>query len=130
MANEITRTITTPDGTVTVTHADGLPPPPMIHRGDGDHFPAWLFVLTLFVIAGLIRTAIRALAGDTCRGRRAEKMAALAGGIAPGRQTELLVQENEKLRGQVTRLEERVAVLERIVTDPARRVADEIESLR
>ncbi|MDT7933909.1 MAG: hypothetical protein RQ833_04800 [Sphingomonadaceae bacterium] len=46
------------------------------------------------------------------------------------RAQQLLTNENERLRGQVTRLEERVAVLERIVTDPAKRVADEIEALR
>lgn len=42
----------------------------------------------------------------------------------------LLSNENEKLTGQVSRLEERIAVLERIATDPAERVAREIEKLR
>ena len=46
------------------------------------------------------------------------------------RQVELLSGENEKLRGQVSRLEERIAVLERIATDPAERTAREIEKLR
>lgn len=46
------------------------------------------------------------------------------------RQVELLSTENDKLRGQVGRLEERLAVLERIATDPSRRIADEIDSLR
>jgi hypothetical protein len=46
------------------------------------------------------------------------------------RQVELLSTENEKLRGQVSRLEERIAVLERIATDPAERTAREIEKLR
>ena len=46
------------------------------------------------------------------------------------RQVELLSSENEKLRGQVSRLEERIAVLERIATDPAERTAREIEQLR
>lgn len=41
-----------------------------------------------------------------------------------------LAQENEALRGTVGRLEERMAVLERIATDPAERTAREIESLR
>lgn len=42
----------------------------------------------------------------------------------------LLSNENEKLTGQVGRLEERIAVLERIATDPAERTAREIEALR
>lgn len=47
-----------------------------------------------------------------------------------GRQIELLSTENEGLKGQVSRLEERIAVLERIATDPAERTAREIENLR
>ncbi len=46
------------------------------------------------------------------------------------RQVAQLTGENEKLRGQVGRLEERIAVLERIATDPAERTAREIENLR
>ena len=46
------------------------------------------------------------------------------------RRVELLEDENGRLRGQVARLEERLAVLERIATDPAERTAREIENLR
>jgi len=46
------------------------------------------------------------------------------------RRIELLTNENERLTGQVSRLEERIAVLERIATDPAERTAREIEQLR
>jgi hypothetical protein len=42
----------------------------------------------------------------------------------------LLTSENERLHGQVSRLEERIAVLERIATDPAERTARAIEELR
>jgi hypothetical protein len=42
----------------------------------------------------------------------------------------LLTNENAGLKGQVSRLEERIAVLERIATDPAERTAREIEQLR
>ncbi|RYY24123.1 MAG: hypothetical protein EOP62_17635 [Sphingomonadales bacterium] len=42
----------------------------------------------------------------------------------------LLSSENERLTGQVSRLEERIAVLERIATDPAERTAREIDALR
>jgi hypothetical protein len=43
---------------------------------------------------------------------------------------ELLSSENARLTGQVSRLEERISVLERIVTDPADRTAREIDQLR
>lgn len=49
---------------------------------------------------------------------------------ASERKVELLSNENERLTGQVSRLEERIAVLERIATDPAERTAREIEALR
>jgi hypothetical protein len=43
---------------------------------------------------------------------------------------ELLTNENDSLKGQMSRLEERLAVLERIATDPSERTAREIEQLR
>ena len=46
------------------------------------------------------------------------------------RKIELLTNENARLTGQLGRLEERLAVLERIATDPAERTAREIENLR
>jgi len=41
-----------------------------------------------------------------------------------------LAQENTQLKADVSRLEERLKVLERIATDPAKRLEDEIERLR
>ncbi len=49
---------------------------------------------------------------------------------AGARENERLTRENEALKRNVGRLEERMAVLERIATDPAERTAREIESLR
>ena len=46
------------------------------------------------------------------------------------RQNELLAAENERLKSQVLRVEERVAVLERIATEPGTRITREIESLK
>jgi hypothetical protein len=47
-----------------------------------------------------------------------------------GRKIDLLSSENERLTGRISRLEERIAVLERIATDPSTRTAREIEALR
>lgn len=46
------------------------------------------------------------------------------------RKIELLSSENERLTGQIGRLQDRIAVLERIATDKPARLADEIDSLR
>jgi hypothetical protein len=46
------------------------------------------------------------------------------------RKVELLSSENEKLHGKISRLEERIAVLERIATDKPSRLSAEIENLR
>jgi len=50
--------------------------------------------------------------------------------LTASRKIEWLSSENEGLKGQIGRLEERLAVLERIATDPAERTAREIEKLR
>jgi hypothetical protein len=47
-----------------------------------------------------------------------------------GRDESPLERENEQLKRTIGRLEERLAVLERIATDPAERTAREIERLR
>ena len=82
---------------------------------------AFIIVMTSIVVVGsLIKTWIATrhrtpVAGDA---------------LAATREVELLSAENANLKGQVGRLEERLAVLERIATDPAERTAREIEQLR
>ena len=44
--------------------------------------------------------------------------------------TKQLVAENEALKTNVARLEDRLKVLERIATDPSRQLADDIDNLR
>ena len=46
------------------------------------------------------------------------------------RQVALLTDENSAMKAQLARLEERIAVLERLATDPAERTARQIEQLR
>jgi hypothetical protein len=50
--------------------------------------------------------------------------------VADAQENARLAHENESLRLTSRRLEERIAVLERIATDPAERTAREIEELR
>ena len=52
------------------------------------------------------------------------------GGSKPEKTLEAIDQENERLRALVTRLQDRVATLEVIATDPGERTARQIEHLR
>jgi len=87
-----------------------------------------IFVIALVAISTvgwIVTTAIRAhygypLESGSCSGKSAKK----------DDSAKLLVAENEQLRANVGRLEERLRVLERIATDPSRQLADEIETLR
>ena len=52
------------------------------------------------------------------------------GDLNADRKIELVSQENGQLKDKIGRLEERIAVLERIATDAPARLSDEIEKLR
>ena len=77
-----------------------------------------LLIIAMVMVTAIVTTWIQARA-PARTGEPAEK-----------REVELLTHENAGLKGQVSRLEERIAVLERIATDPAERTAREIEQLR
>ena len=53
-----------------------------------------------------------------------------SGEIETRRAAELMARENDQLKGQIGRLEERIATLERIATDPSERISREIDNLR
>lgn len=120
-------------GRAVITVPDRPVPEVKIIRGEDkdDGMGFGLFVLGIVALVMLFRafqhwTAVKA--GYPIRwGKR---MIERGQGPETARRVELLASENDKLRQQVGRLEERVAVLERIATDPARRVAAEIEALR
>ena len=54
----------------------------------------------------------------------------MAQALDDARKVQLLTSENEALTAKLARMEERMAVMERIVTDPAERTAREIDALR
>jgi hypothetical protein len=88
-----------------------------------------LAIIAMSIVAWVITTAIRARHGYPVEnewGGLTHKAPALD----QQRQTELLTQENEALRGKLSRIEERVAVLERIATDKASRLSNDIDALR
>jgi hypothetical protein len=95
-----------------------------------------LFVLAIIgmgIIGGIIKMSIRAKHGyplEDRNSRRNRFRGNDGNDIEAQRKIELLSSENERLTGQIGRLEERLRVLERIATDPAERVSREIEDLR
>lgn len=85
-------------------------------------------IIAISTFGWLVSTWIRAKHGYPVE----NEWSGMTGKADPGakREIELLTNENERLTGQIGRLEERIAVLERIATDPAARTAREIDSLR
>lgn len=81
--------------------------------------------LALLVAFWILFATIR-----TIRRRSRKPEAAALSSPAADRQIELLTGLNERLEDKVVRLEDRIAVLERIATDPAERTARDIEALR
>lgn len=96
------------------------------------HSPGFVLALiAMSMVAFMITTAIRAKHGYPLQ----DDWSGWGGtsgkeNLDADRKVHLLTSENEKLTGQVSRLEERIAVLERIATDPATRTYAEIEALR
>lgn len=91
---------------------------------------AWFIIaiIAITTIGWVVTTAIRARNGYPIENEwggtttRAETPAVEA--------TRALQAENDRLKTQVGKLEERIRVLERIATDPSRQLADQIEKLR
>ena len=83
-----------------------------------------LAIIAMSFLAWIITTAIRARHGypltDDWGGKVHKQDPA----------TDKLVSENKQLKETVDRLEDRLKVLERIATDPSRRLADDIDNLR
>lgn len=86
-----------------------------------------LAIIAMVLLAKIITTVVRARHGyplEDDRGRRRRR-----GGDGDNENC-LLTNENRELTGKVQQLEDRLAVLERIATDPGRRLSDEIDRLR
>jgi uncharacterized protein YlxW (UPF0749 family) len=88
----------------------------------GDEITALVVILMMLTFMSV--TVLTVLRG---RQRIDEIKASAAAASAAGGDAE---RENEALRAEVGRLQQRIGTLETIVTDPADRTAREIESLR
>ena len=99
------------------------------------HDASWMvpvLIVSAVMARGAFTTWVKAKHGYPLEDKRDRRARRHGGGepLEDGRKVALLTSENERLHGQVGRLEERIAVLERIVTDPAERTAREIDALR
>ena len=83
-----------------------------------------LAIIAMSFVAWIITTAIRARHGYPLEGEWGGTVS------KEGPATKQLVAENEALKTNVARLEDRLKVLERIATDPSKRLADDIDNLR
>ena len=84
----------------------------------------------IVIMTMVVSVAVIMLSWVRGRHRLAELKAGADRKLDADRHIELLSDENAGLKGQVSRLEARIAVLERIATDPSERTAREIEQLR
>jgi hypothetical protein len=88
-------------------------------------------IVALLTVGWLVNNWIRAKHGYPLEDEWGGKTALTDGDYPEAeRKIMLLSNENEALNGKISHLEERVAVLERIVTDKAGRLSEEIERLR
>ncbi len=89
-----------------------------------------------FILAIIAMSTIGWIATSWIRARHGYPVEGEWGGTSSkddpkaARKIELLSNENEQLTGKVTRLGDRIAVLERIVTDKPARLSAEIDGLR
>jgi cell division protein FtsB len=84
-----------------------------------------VLVIAIAMTAWVVTTAIRARHGYPLTDDWGNTVHPTRSG-----ETEKLAAENQQLKATVERLEDRLKVLERIATDPTKRLADEIEQLR
>ena len=87
-----------------------------------------LAIIAMSFIGWIITTAIRAKHGYPLEGEWGGTVN--KNDAETTRQNDILERENAMLRGKVGRLEERMAVLERIATDAPARLTAEIDKLR
>ncbi len=84
---------------------------------------ATAFMVVAIVLIVTIGRVLRARYGEQPRLRRRDRYALSQNDGASQA-------EAERLRGEVTRLNERIQVLERLATDPGKRLSDEIDALK
>ena len=89
--------------------------------------PFVIAIIAIVMVSWVITTAIRTRHGYPLTDDWGNAVHPLKKDDEP---TKALVEENKHLKANVERLEGRLKVLERIATDPTKRLSDEIDGLR
>ncbi len=87
-------------------------------------FAVFIPIVSIIATAWVIVAVVRARQG------KGNPATGKSMSVGEARENVQLARENEDLKLTIERLEDRLAVLERIATDPAERTAREIERLR
>ena len=86
-------------------------------------------VVIIVLIATIGKVASNILGGTNTPSRR-DKRRAERGELVVPEPGAVNAAEAARMRSEIARLNDRLAVLERIATDPAKRLSDEIDALR
>lgn len=84
----------------------------------------------MVVMIVLIVTIGRVLSHRFGRGALPRRKGEAVGSVDDDARNEANTPEAARLRAEVTRLNDRIQVLERLATDPAKRLSDEIDQLK
>jgi hypothetical protein len=88
-------------------------------------------IVMIVLIVTIGRVLSNRFGGGAARlSRRDEKRAALAAMLQPKLPDGVSAEEADRMKNEIKRLNERLAVLERIAVDPAKRLSDEIDRLK
>jgi hypothetical protein len=84
-------------------------------------------MVVAIVLITTVGRVLRARYGDTSDSRRSRRRAAIQAALQQPSEDSA---EAARLKNEVARLNERIQVLERLATDPGKRLSDEIEALK
>ena len=87
-------------------------------------------MVVIIVLIVTIGRVVSSRMGGSGLSRRDEKRAALARMLQPQLPDGVSAEEADRMKNEIKRLNERLAVLERIAVDPAKRLSDEIDRLK
>ena len=87
-------------------------------------------MVVLIVMIVTIGRVLSSRYGTPRLSRRDQKRAALGETMQPQIADGVSAEEADRMKNEIKRLNERLAVLERIATDPAKRLSDEIDRLK
>ena len=97
----------------------------------------WIIAANAFVIAIIVMSTLGWIATSWIRAKHGYPLENEWSGLVykdqqpeSAQQVALLTNENSAMKTQMSRLEQRIAVLERLATDPGERAARDIEQLR